>query len=530
MMGLYDDMKQALDEYHWGLDFGTYRSVVSYISEGAPPKVPGYRDACLGGIPSLFWRDKSGLEHVGDEVQAMDGLLVDPAGVCSSVKTRLTEKEIKLHGVSYRASDIAARIIQRVLSVSRQLLDQEFISMDLHELVVGVPVRFNAAQRGEIASIVRSATGLTEPDAVRLVPEPILAALCVDYFQRRAGHGEDRPLLVYDMGAGTFDAVVLRRNSHPTVQEPYPYIALEPAGCAVAGDRMDERMEELILEKLRQCDGINMSVLENKTHQDRIQLRTYHARKAKETLSNISEMDLQVSGIECGTAVIHLTRAEYEAAIRPDVAETVELAAQVAQKAGVWNDPTLDILLVGGSTYIPLIQDMLLQKFGWLTESDIQQRFPEKAVALGAALYAAEPKAVLPKVAYGYAVDTVSNGQKKLHVCIPPNAKLPMTIEGRYFTRFDNQSSVRFTVYEVDHGEQGAFLNIDEGKVLSASEGGLAYHIEHSFGREVPLDTRVTLKVTLTPDGLLAMSVDDNGISPATVKEFNLTNSRAETV
>ena len=173
---------------------------------------------------------------------------------------------------------------------------------------------------------------------------------------------------------------------------------------------------------------------------------------------------------------------------------------------------------------------MLLQKFGWLTESDIQQRFPEKAVALGAALYAAEPKAVLPKVAYGYAVDTVSNGQKKLHVCIPPNAKLPMTIEGRYFTRFDNQSSVRFTVYEVDHGEQGAFLNIDEGKVLSASEGGLAYHIEHSFGREVPLDTRVTLKVTLTPDGLLAMSVDDNGISPATVKEFNLTNSRAETV
>ena len=528
-MGLYDDMKLTLDEYHWGLDFGTYRSVVSYISAGAPPKVPGYRDACLGGIPSLFWRDKGGIEHVGDEVQAMDGLLVDPAGVCSSVKTKLAQ-EVRLHGVPYRTSDIAVRIIQRVLSVSRQLLDQEFIPMDLQELVVGVPVRFNAAQRGEIADIVRRATGLTGADAVRLVPEPILAALCIDYFQRRAGHGEDRPLLVYDMGAGTFDAVVLRRNSHPTVREPYPYIALEPEGCTVAGDRMDERMEQLILGKLRQCSNINMSVLENPTHQDRIQLRTYYARKAKETLSGISEMDLQVSGVECGTAVIHLTRAEYEAAIRTDVAETVELAAQVAQKAGVWNDPTLDILLVGGSTYIPLIRDMLLEKFDWLTESDIQQRFPEKAVALGAALYAAEPKAVLPKVAYGYAVDTVKNGEKKLHVCIPPNDKLPMTMEHRYFTRFENQRSVRFTVFEVDHGAKGEFLNMDEGKALSASEGGMTYHIEHNFGREVPVDTQVTLTVTLSPDGLLVMKVEDNGISPATEKEFNLTNSRAESV
>ena len=244
-MGLFDSMNSALEEYHWGLDFGTYRSVVSYISEGSAPKVPNYQDACMGGVPSLFWRDQGGIEHVGDEVQAMDALLTDPAGVCSSVKTRLTEKEIRLHGVPYSPSEIAVRIIQRLLTVSRQLLDQEFIPMDMQRLVVGVPVRFNAAQRGVIVRIVRRATGL---DDVVPVPEPILAALCIDYFQLRAGNKEKRPLLVYDMGAGTFDAVVLKRNEKPTLQDPYPYVALSPEGNHIAGDRMDQRMEELILD------------------------------------------------------------------------------------------------------------------------------------------------------------------------------------------------------------------------------------------------------------------------------------------
>ena len=520
-MGLFDDMKQAMDDYHWGLDFGTYRSVISYISDGSAPKVPNYQDACLGGIPSLFWRDQGGIEHVGDEVQAMDGLLVDPAGVCSSVKTHLTEKEIRLHGVPYKPSEIAVRIIQRVLSVSRQLLDQEFVPMDMQRLVVGVPVRFNAAQRGEIVRIVRRAVGIED---IEPVPEPILAALCADYFQRRSGRGENRPLLVYDMGAGTFDAVVLKRNDHPAAKDPYPYIALNPEGCQVAGDRMDQRMEELILEKLKLCKGIDMNVLKNERHQDRIQLRTYYARKAKESLSTISEMDLRISGVECGAAQIHITREEYTARICADIAQTVDLAEKVAKAAGVWNDPTLDILMVGGSTYIPLIREMLLNKFNWLEESDIQQRYPEKAVALGAALYAAEPQAVLPKVAYGYAVDTYVDGKTKLKVCIPPNAKLPMKTVGGYSTRFDDQTSVGFTVYEVDHGEEGEILEIDEGKRLSQKEA--EYHIEHYFDRPVPAHTHVKLQATLTPGGLLTMAVDDNGISASTEKEFNLTNSQ----
>lgn len=519
-MGLFDSMNSALEEYHWGLDFGTYRSVVSYISEGSAPKVPNYQDACMGGVPSLFWRDQGGIEHVGDEVQAMDALLTDPAGVCSSVKTRLTEKEIRLHGVPYSPSEIAVRIIQRLLTVSRQLLDQEFIPMDMQRLVVGVPVRFNAAQRGEIVRIVRRATGL---DDVVPVPEPILAALCIDYFQLRAGNKEKRPLLVYDMGAGTFDAVVLKRNEKPTLQDPYPYVALSPEGNQIAGDRMDQRMEELILDKLQQSGCIDMSVLKNEQHQDRIQLRTYYARKAKETLSRIPEMDLRVSGVECGNAQIHITREEYTARIRDDVAETVELAAQVAKNAGVWGEPALDVLMVGGSTYIPLIREMLLKKFHWLEESDIQQRYPEKAVALGAALYAAEPEAVLPKVVYGYAVDTNVSDEVKLCVCIPPNAKLPMTTEAGYRTINDNQTSVGFTVYEVDHGEEGEILDLEEGKKL-------AYHISHKFGREVPIHTSVRLKTTLTPGGLLTMSVDDNGISSGTEKEFNLTNSQIGTI
>lgn len=407
------------------------------------------------------------------------------------------------------------------MSVSQPLLEQEFIEMNIDKLVVGVPVRFNAAQRGEIESIVKEAIG---GKSVRLAPEADLAAICNDYFMKRNGRKTERPILVYDMGAGTFDTVILQPNPNPSIDNPYPYISFNPNGSTIAGDLIDEMMEELIMDKIKANPGqLNLTILENKNHEDRIKLRTQTAKKVKEQLSDLDEVFFQVTGLECGVSMYCITREEFENKIRVQIQKTIDMAAEVAKQSGVWNNPNLDILLVGGSTYIPLIRKLLLTKFHWLDEKHIQQRYPEKAVALGAAIYAAQPEIVLPKVAYGYAVRTYSIEKQKsmLSVTIPSNAKLPMTVKNTYYTRYETQKDVTFRIFEVEHGEQAELLEIHEGTQLN--DKGQEYELKHNFNQEVFKGTRVDLITTLNEDGLLTMTVDDLGITPFTTKTFTLT-------
>ena len=518
-MSFADAMNTAVEGPSFGLDFGTYRSMAAVCDSGTLI-VPSYSDACQGGVPSLFWRTADGKEWVGDEVYAHNGCAVDPLGVCSSIKTRLKEPEIELHGKKYTPREIAVRIIRRMSEVTKPLLEQEFIDADFSSIVCGVPVRFNAAERNEIRGIVYEALGGAE---VQLVPEPILAALAVDYYLYQKNHKvPDRPVLVFDMGAGTFDVALLKTNPWPTQAEPYPYIALDPQGSRIAGDAMDARMEQLMLEKLGKPE--QWPTMNNPQHQDRETLK-FTARKAKECLSmkGCTEIDELIADSRGSRATLHITRAEYEQRIQPDVKKNVDMAAQIVRKNGFWGDPALDIVLVGGSTYLPLVRQQLLQTFDWLSESDIQQRLPEKAVALGAAVFAAHPQLLLPPVAYGYGVSTYNAKQQKdmIHVCIPSNAKLPMSQKFTFATRYDNQEGVRFLVYEVDHGETGTFLEMNEGRQLMQSQ--TAYSVYHSFGRSVPEHTLVELTVTLDINGLLILTVSDLGVSGQnTVKTVDL--------
>lgn len=493
----------------FGMDFGTYRSMVAVCGEEGA-LVPAYKDACLGGVPSLFWRTESGEEYVGDEVYARNGLALDPAGVCASIKTRLQNGPVTLHDKKYTPQEIAQRIVQRVLAVTRPLLEQEFIEMDFSSIVCGVPVRFTAAQKGEIAAIVQAATG---GKRVQLVPEPILAALSVDYYlEKKTRRQPNRPVLVYDMGAGTFDVCLLAPNT-PTARDPYPYKALNPQGSAMAGDFIDGVVEEIMLEQLRHTSGFDVSTLENEQHLDRQTLRV-EARRVKEKLSECEEIDQLITTTAGGRAMLHLTRAELEKRVEPRLRqETVELAVKVVKETDYWENDQLDIVLVGGSTYMPLVRRLLLQAFPWLNESHIQQRLPEKAVALGAAIYAAMPQLVLPKVAYGYAVSTynVSRKRQMLHVRIPSNAQLPKTVKAVYSTRFNNQHAVSFYIFEVDHGEVDEFLDLEEGEALK--DAGQAYFIEHDFGRPVPAETSVELTVTLDSSGRLLLRVSDMGLT-----------------
>ncbi len=502
-MSLHDEMLNILGERCvFGMDIGTSSCYMAYKeSPNTPPKIPNYRGACIGGIPSLIMRDKKGNEWIADEVADRNGMLDDPCGVCSSIKMKLAEERIELNGHSYTPRELAVKLVKRVVDISREAMMQEMVAMAPKEIVCGIPVRFKAAERGEMMSIINEAMGTDVK--VRLVPEPILAALTNDYYLKRTQH-TSRKVLVIDMGAGTLDVVLLEPNENPNSMNPYPYIAKQPDGSREAGDKLDEIMENLILDKIRETPGtVDMKSLENKNHYDRRKLSST-AKETKERLSQQEQSTVQFSGISGGSTIVFVSKKEYEERITPVIKRTVDLAFDVLKRCNLGSNPDIDILLVGGSTYIPLLRTMLKKRFKWLKDENIMQRFPERAVAMGAAIYAEQPSLVLPKIAYGYAVNTyiVGDNEEKLNVVIPSGAVLPMTVRSNFRTLNSNQTCIIFDVYEVERGTDGQILEMDKGNITK-------YTFKHEFGKQVVKGTPIVLETTLTADGILTMCTED---------------------
>lgn len=507
------------DEYAFGIDFGTSSSLAAVYDGQNRLSLADYSGENRNGIPSLFYRSRDGQEFCAEKAKGPGKL--DPSNVCRSVKMKLSEPQIVLNGYSYSPTYIAEKLAKHIINLSVDAFAQDFIDFEPERarIVCGVPVRFNAAEHGQILQIMRSATGSS---TVELLAEPILAALAYDYFLKRT---DMRPVLTFDCGAGTFDVAVLQKT--PNGRTPYT-VCDGSDGLRIAGDHLDELMAELILEKLRKAPGnLDLSLFFNPKTADYYYFREWQAREMKEALSENDSYTMTITSVDGGrSSCITVTRAEFEAKIRPSVQSMVDKAADVLNAAKIGNKPSISILMVGGSCRIPLARQLLAEKFSWISSRDIMLRNPEKMVALGAALYANRAAQILePKVAFGYAVNTYAAvtdyKREMLDVRIPSDAHLPTRVTSYYHTRFEGQTSVAFRIYEVSHGKTGEMLELNEGRVM-----GITYRIEHQFGRSVPKGTNVQLTTELSADGVLSMTVDDISISKnPTTKVFTISNT-----
>lgn len=492
----------------FGFDYGTTNCVFAY-KEGvtAPPKMLTLPQAIRNGAPSLFMRGDDGREYACDEVLQQNGLENNPGAVCASIKTKLREKVIRLNGHDYEPKYIAAAVAKRFMQICELALEDEMVYDEIKIIVCGVPVRFDAETRGELKAVLQEATGKT----VYLVPEPILAALTKEYYEKKGAErkGErfvPKDTLAIDVGGGTTDLVLLKPNATPTDANPFPFTAHSPDGFEEAGDDMDKRMFALMLEKITENPGtIGRSKLKLfSNEQDPLHRRLLHfAKLFKEQLSANDYYESNLAFSEYGSVNVRITRAEYEDRVRPLIQKIVDHAADILEKSYSAKQPDVDIMLVGGATYTPLLTAMLRKRFPWLKDR-IHQRFPEMAVAMGAAIYAEDPALVNPKVAFGYAVDTFTADKKKevLQVVIPSDAVLPKTDISRYQTLQEGQLAVTFHVYEIYNTDGRTELSMDEGCQKE-------YAITHKFGRRVPMGTEVKLTTTLTEEGLLTMKISD---------------------
>jgi molecular chaperone DnaK len=354
--------------YQLGVDLGTTYTAAAIHRDGRAEIFPlGSRSATM---PSVVLLREDGSVLTGEP--AARRALTEPERVAREFKRRIGDTTpILLGGSPYSAEALMSRLLRRVLT---EVAEREGGPPD--RVAISHPANWGAYKIDLLHQAARMAD--LEPDAVRWVSEPECAALFYAH-QERVEPGE--VVAVYDLGGGTFDAAVLRRTDdgfeiigRPEGIERLGGIDFDAAVFAHVGRALDGLLDELD----PQDPSVRATVA--RLRQDCLD--------AKEALSSDTDAAVPVLLPNVSTEV-RLTRAELEALIRPALADSIDTMHRAMRSAGVEAEDVAKVLLVGGSSRIPLVGQLVSSQLGRPVAIDAH---PKHAVALGAA-YAAAPTA-----------------------------------------------------------------------------------------------------------------------------------------
>jgi len=424
-----------------GIDLGTTYSVVAYLDpQGRPTSIPNADGDLL--TPSVVLFDDGGTV-VGKE--AMLAASLEPDKVADCVKRDMGEKYYhkKINGELLPPEVISSYVLRRLKS------DAERKLAAVRRAVITVPAYFDETRRRATMDAGRLA-GL---EVLDILNEPTAAAIAYGYqegFLDRAGKIKgDKPIrvLVYDLGGGTFDVTVVEMSNQS-------FKALATDGdVRLGGKDWDEKLVEIAASRLAAESGEDP-----RQCPETLQELWLAAESAKKTLSERPKATMFV--LHAGRrAKVEVTRQEFEAATAPLVHRTSTTADIVVMQAGLnWHD--IDrVLVVGGSTRMPMIHRMLEELAGRAVDHSISV---DEAVAHGAALYA---DVMLQKQGAGgghaqFAVTNVnshslgvvgidpSSGDRVNRIIIAKNTPLPHTAARRFATAKEGQLNVKVTVLE----------------------------------------------------------------------------------
>lgn len=470
-----------------GVDWGTSRTYPAIVDDegNCQSLLPSGNRICNGGIPSLFaYSEKEG-KILCDDVVSEELEIYAPKLVAASVKMQLG-KNFNLDGITFSGIDIAESIITTQMEYAMEELEIQGLEADDARVVVCAPVSFGTAER----SLLKEAFKRAGYEVVRIIPEPVAAAI---YYRKKG------TVLVLDIGAGTTDAAIVKENVLMTSKMPYPYLFVDSSGIAVAGDMFDEKIADYLAKRfIREIDGINAELLRNRNSAAYRRMKVA-ARRAKESLSNKMEVGVTFNGKEAGSGRIKLTRREMNQAIHPLVEKIVSCIKSLLIRNKNINIQDVEIIMTGGSSYIPYIREMIIETFSKVLPEKVYIKAPEKAIGFGAAIYAASRKQISSKVDFSYGVNTYIDDEEMIETLIPAGAELPYIVEHDYCTRNEEQTKVSFYLYEYRSREK--VLPIDDSVRMRVSAA------VHEFHRPVPKGTRCTAKMTLTEDGILKLQV-----------------------
>ena len=435
-----------------GIDLGTTNSLVAYVRDGAPYVI---RDASGDAlVPSVVSLGDEGTIFVGREAQRR--LLTAPGRTVYSVKRFMgrgvddVRDEASL--LPFRVGGEAGGVVRIGLG-NREFTPPEISAFVLRELkqraedhfrdrgefdfevdraVITVPAYFNDAQR----TATRDAGRIAGLEVLRIISEPTAASLAYGLEKR------DRGLIaVYDLGGGTFDISILR------VEDGVFHTLATNGDTHLGGDDIDRLLIELVL---READSDSVGRAWTSRPADVIQAIRKAVIQAKWDLSDHDEAEIHVDS----SAALpngyrrRITRAEFEALIRPLVDRTLGPVTQALADASLEPREIDEVVLVGGSTRIPLVRRLVADLFGRAPHSDLN---PDEVVALGAAVQAdilisgRREMLLLDVTPLSLGIETIGGVVSKI---IMRNSTIPASGREMYTTSVDNQTAVDIHVVQ----------------------------------------------------------------------------------
>lgn len=343
-----------------GIDLGTTNSCVSVVENEAPVIIPGTSGSMT--TPSIVAFTKKGERLVGESARRQ--AVTNPERTISSVKRHMgTEGSVRIDGTEYKAQTISAMVLMQLKKDA-----EDFLGEPVTEAVITVPAYFNNIQR----QATKDAGRIAGLNVKRIINESTSAALSYGL-----NHGEPQKVMVYDLGGGTFDVSVIE------IGEGVIEVLATAGDNHLGGDDFDERITQWLLRRFKDEHKVDLS--RDFAAMQRIRDAAEQAKKEL-SISDSSHIMLPYLAEHRGEQLhmdLTLTRAQFEDLIRDLIDRTAEPVRSALNDAGIAPSELGRVLLVGGSTRIPAVQEKVRMLTGKEPSKNIN---PDECVAKGAAI------------------------------------------------------------------------------------------------------------------------------------------------